>query len=324
MGSVEAFPVRPEAGVPGVERETGDPPAAGLRAQDQVGPRSVPRACAVCGSRAARPLHGPSRSLWRCPCGLVFVDPLPRIEEIAAREDEAFHGGLRDETTEMFSAYYRGYPDDPVVRGFRATVARLKEMTRGGRLVDVGVGTGLLLHLAGQAGFEPLGVEISPAAAERARAEFAVDVQVGDFESFRPAGPVDAITMADVLEHTPDPRRFLAHAVALLRPGGALFVAVPNHRSTLFQAADALARVPGLAAVAGRLYVPNHYTYFTPATLERLARSVGLEVRLVRGESPYLGRYRFSLPVKLGLSLLILLGRWTGREARVELYAVKP
>jgi 2-polyprenyl-3-methyl-5-hydroxy-6-metoxy-1,4-benzoquinol methylase len=284
----------------------------------------TPRACLVCGATGARPLHGERSPLVRCACGLVFVDPLPTVEEIAAREDDAFHGGLRDETAEMFTAYYRNFPDDPVVRGFRATVAKLRALTGGGRLVDVGIGTGLLLHLAREGGFEPLGVEISPGAADKAREEFGVEVRVGDFLEVAPDEPASAITMADVLEHTRDPRRFLARAVELLRPGGALFVAVPNHRSTLFWAADVLARVPGLAPMVSRLYVPNHYYYFTPATLARLVESVGLRVVEVRGESPYLGRYTFSPVVRAGLSALIAAGRLTGLEARVELYAVKP
>src|SRR5690606_18674996 len=141
----------------------------------------------------------------------------------------------------------------------RTTVDRLHQLTGGGRLVDVGVGTGLLLHLARERGFAPLGVEISPGAAERAREEFGVDVLVGDFLDVDLGEAPAAITMADVLEHTRDPRRFLERAVAALRPGGALFVAVPNHRSTLFWAADVLARIPPLVPTAGRLYVPNHY-----------------------------------------------------------------
>jgi 2-polyprenyl-3-methyl-5-hydroxy-6-metoxy-1,4-benzoquinol methylase len=268
-------------------------------------------------------LHGKATSLVRCPCGLVFDDPLPTPDQIAALEDEAFHGGLREETAEMFTAYYRDYPDDPVVRGFHASVERLHAMTGGGLLVDVGIGTGLLLHLAQQAGFRTLGVEISPGAAEKARTEFGVEVRVADFEQIQLDQPVDAITMADVLEHTHDPRRFLTRAARLLRRGGALFVAVPNHRSTVHWAADVLARIPGLAPFARRLYGPTHHYYFTPATLVRLLREVGFEPKLVRGESPYLGRYAFSPPVKVGLATLIALGRLTGLEARVEVYAVK-
>lgn len=283
---------------------------------------AAPRPCLVCGASGAKSLHG-SGSLWRCACGLVFVDPIPTADEISAREDDAFHGGLADETTEMFSAYYRDYPEDPVVRGFRSTVERLHAMTGGGRLVDVGIGTGLLLHLAEQGGFEVQGCEISPGAAEKAHEEFGVDVRVGDFLEAEFEEPLDAITMADVVEHTPNPRVFLEQAAKVLRPGGGLFVAVPNHRSTLFWAADVIARIPGLASLAQRLYVPNHYWYFTPSTLSRLVEECGFEVKEVRGESPYLGRYAFSPPVKLGLATLIRLGEWTGLEARAEIYAVR-
>jgi len=187
----------------------------------------------------------------------------------------------------------------------------------------VGIGTGLLLHLAEKAGFRAIGCEIAADAAARAHEEFGVEVRVGDFLEERFDEPVDAITMADVVEHTRNPRRFLEQAASVLRPGGALFVAVPNHRSTLYWAADVLARLPGLKGQAQRLYVPNHYWYFTPKTLARLVAECGFEVREVRRESPYLGRYAFSLPVKLGLATLITLGRWAGLEARVEVYAVR-
>lgn len=251
------------------------------------------------------------------------MDPIPTADEISSREDDAFNDGLIDETAEMFTAYYRDYPDDPVVRGFRTTVARLKEMTGGGTLVDVGIGTGLLLHLAEEGGFRALGCEISPAAAEKAKEEFGVEVKVGDFLAADFEAPLDAITMADVVEHTPNPRVFLERAAEVLRPGGGLFVAVPNHRSILFGMADVLARVPLLAGVAQRVYVPNHYWYFTPATLAQLIGECGFEVQEVRGESPYLGRYSFSAPIKLGLSVLNQIGEWTGMEARVEVYAIR-
>ncbi len=251
------------------------------------------------------------------------MDPLPAAEVIAGREIEAFEGGLREETTEMFTAYYRNYPDDPVVRGFRESVEEIRQAVGGGRLVDVGIGTGLFLHLAREAGFSPLGIEISPACAAKAREEFGVDVVVGDFEGFRPDVPVDAVAMSDVLEHAGDPRRFLEHAREVLRPGGALFVAVPCCRSTLFRGAELLARLPRVGGLAGRFFAVNHYTYFTRETLGRLARECGFDPLWVRGASPYVGRYDFSPLVRLGVTALVEAGRWTGLEARVEMLAVK-
>src|SRR5213076_1530876 len=178
------------------------------------------RPCPVCGARRARALHRrPARRILRCACGLVFIDPLPSEAEVAAREAEAFRGELLAETRAM---------------------------------LDVGVGTGLLVHLARQAGWDATGVDICAEAAERAGREFGVAVAVGDFLAVDLPGGYHAITMADVVEHSRDPRAFLARAHALLAPGGVLYVGVPNHRSLVYLAGDVLGWLPGTGGLVDR------------------------------------------------------------------------
>ena len=262
------------------------------------------------------------RSILRCQCGLVLIDPLPSPEAVAERESEAFRGELLDETREMFAAYGRDYrPDDPVVAAFVHHLATLSRLTTGRRLLDVGVGTGLLIHLARQAGWDASGVEICAEAAERARREFDVSVAVGDFAAAALGDGWDAITMTDVLEHTFDPRAFLERARERLAPGGGLYVTVPNHRSLVYLTADWLGKIPGGGGVADRLYVPNHYTYFTPATLTRLVRDVGFEVVAVERENPHLGRYQMHPVVRLGLTVLLAASRTAGLESRLVVFA---
>ncbi len=284
------------------------------------------RICPVCGAIPTRALHvRDHRRILRCGCGLVLIDPLPSADAIAEREGEAFRGELMDETKEMFAAYGRNYrPDDPVVTAFQQHLATLGRLTPGRRLLDVGIGTGLLVHLARAAGWEASGVEICDEAAERARREFDIPVRTGDFAALDVAGGLDVITMADVLEHTHDPRAFLEAARERLKPGGVLYVAVPNHRSLVFLTADLLGRVPGGGVIADRLYVPNHYTYFTPATLTRLARDVGFEVAAVERENPYLGRYQMHPVIRAGLATLLAVSKATGLESRVVLFARRP
>ena len=290
-------------------------------------PRTAPfashRPCPVCGDAGARTLHARAhRRVLRCACGVVFVDPLPSASEIAAHESEAFREGLVEETREMFAAYGRDYQaDDPVVQGFQRHLATLGRLTSGRRLLDVGVGTGLLLHLARTAGWDVTGVDIAAEAAERARAEFDVPVVVGDFVGAPLPGGYDAITMADVLEHSRDPRAFLVRARELLAPGGVLYVAVPNHRSLVFRTADVVGKLPGTAAYVDRLYVPNHYTYFTPRTLADFVHGLGFEVAALERENPYLGRYRLSLPVRVGLATLLATSTLLGLESRLALFA---
>ena len=138
------------------------------------------RPCPVCGERRARALHRrPGRRILRCACGL-FVDPLPSEAEVAAREAAAFRGQLLAETRAMFDAYGRGYRDhDPVVRAFARHLATLGRLAAGRRLLDVGVGTGLLVHLARQAGWDAAGVDICAEAAARTAREFGVAIAVG-------------------------------------------------------------------------------------------------------------------------------------------------
>jgi len=281
------------------------------------------RLCPACGERRARTLHRrPARRILRCACGLVFIDPLPSEAEVAAREAEAFRGELLAETRAMFDAYGRGYrDDDPVVRAFARHLATLGRLAAGRRLLDVGVGTGLLVHLARQAGWDAAGVDICAEAAERAGREFGVAVAVGDFLAVDLRGGYDAITMADVVEHSRDPRAFLARAHALLAPGGVLYVGVPNHRSLVYLAGDALGWLPGTGGLVDRLYVPNHYQYFTPQALAALAREAGFTVAALEQENSYLGRYELSPVVRGGLAVLLAAGRAVGMESRLALFA---
>jgi len=281
------------------------------------------RLCPACGERRARTLHRrPARRILRCACGLVFIDPLPSEAEVAAREAEAFRGELLAETRAMFDAYGRGYrDDDPVVRAFTRHLATLGRLAAGRRLLDVGVGTGLLVHLARQAGWDAAGVDICAEAAERAGREFGVAVAVGDFLAVDLRGGYDAITMADVVEHSRDPRAFLARAHALLAPGGVLYVGVPNHRSLVYLAGDALGWLPGTGGLVDRLYVPNHYQYFTPQALAALAREAGFTVAALERENSYLGRYELSPVVRGGLAVLLAAGRAVGMESRLALFA---
>lgn len=104
----------------------------------------------------------------------------------------------------------------------------------------------------------------------------------------------DAVTMWHSLEHTSAPRESLQAVQKVLKPGGTLFVSVPN--------------LNGLLAVVGGNYwtyldVPHHLCHFTPKGLARLVEDVGLRLqRTYRGSIEYdpFGWYQ---------TLLNLLGR---------------
>jgi len=288
-----------------------------------------PASCVLCGARAAAPaLRFDTRALVRCrACGLVWTDPMPSAAETRELEERAFRGELLAETRTMFAAYGRNYrPDDPVVGAFRGSLARMEALTRGRRLLDVGVGTGLYIALARERGWQAEGVEISAEAAARAAREFGVPVRPGRFEEVALDGPYDAITMGDVLEHTLDPPAFLRRAHELLAPGGVLYVAVPNFAGLVFRVAEAVGRLPAppLTRLVERLHPVNHKWYFTPRTLPRLVEAAGLAVVHVEQEDPHLARYALGIPVRLGLRALLWLGRLAGRRNRLVVYGQRP
>ncbi len=285
--------------------------------------------CALCGGADYRLLHDMGwRKILRCKdCGLVRADPLPSLAEKAVVETQ----GYTDETAfpevrDFFANCHRNFVEDPVIREMRRHLERLEHTVGGpGKLLDIGAGTGILMHLARERGWTPQGIDICSLTAEKAAAEFGLKIVVAPFEEYDFGEPFDAITMLDVLEHVVDPLATLRRAYDLLRPGGAIAIAVPNQRCLLTALVGAYARMHGPAArsMLFRLYVPPHLHYFTPATLRRLLDRVGFRVAELRQGSVYLGRYRMSLAMRLPLETVLALGAAIGMNARIGVIAVK-
>ncbi len=226
--------------------------------------------CALCGGTSYRVVHDMGwRRILRCTgCRLVRADPLPSLAEKAVVETQ----GYTDETafpevSDFFANCHRNFVEDPVIREMRHHLERLERATGGpGKLLDVGAGTGILMHLARERGWQPQGIDICSLTAEKAAREFGLEIVVAPFEEHGFDDRFDAVTMLDVLEHVVDPLATLRRAYDLLRPGGAIAIAVPNQRCLLTSLVGTYARMGGPAAndLLFRLYVPPHLHYFTP------------------------------------------------------------
>lgn len=147
----------------------------------------------------------------------------------------------------------------------------------GGRLLDIGCGTGnLLRQFRGQASFLA-GIEVAAAACEVAAgvADVVVNEAVEaerfpfDDHSF------DVVVCADVLEHLVDPAIGLAKAVRWCRPGGAVIISVPN--IAYWQARLRLLRGVWEYEDVG-IFDDGHLRFFTLASLSDLVAAHGLAV----------------------------------------------
>lgn len=158
--------------------------------------------------------------------------------------------------------------DDALARGLG---------NRGGVLLDVGCGTGDFLQYAREKGWRAEGIEPSKLACERARA-LGLEVFNQSFAAIASGtdrqASYDALVLLNVLEHVPDPVRWVEDCRALLKPKEGLLVAVvPNDFSALqAAAAQALQIEPWWIAA------PDHINYFDYSSLERLLQKKGFQI----------------------------------------------
>jgi SAM-dependent methyltransferase len=300
---------------------------AGTVAENTVGP--IARPCPLCGAGDVGVYHDQGyRRVVRCPgCRFTFTDPLPTRERKIEIERQAYRGELLPEVADFFRNCHRDFRDDPVIRGFRQALDWIAANGEKGKLLDVGPGTGIFLHLAREKGWEPFGIDVCPESAEKAATEFGIRVDVGDFERFDYApATFDAVTMLDVLEHTVDPLGFLRRAYEALKPGGVLYVAVPNQRCLMTVLLDRWIRagLPGREFFLERLYVEPHVYYFCPQTLRAMLGKVGFAMAGLRGGNVYLGRYRLPWAMRLPMEIVLQLGSLVGMSAKVHALARRP
>lgn len=154
----------------------------------------------------------------------------------------------------------------------------------GGRVLDVGCGSGgLLARLAGRAGHRA-GIEVSAvSAAEAAKvADEVVNLPVTGPLPFAPAS-FDVVVCADVLEHLADPAAGLSSAARLCRPGGAVVISVPN--VAYWQARLRLLLGVWRYEPTG-LFDSGHLRFLTQATLIELVEGSGLRIERCQPARP--------------------------------------
>ncbi|MGE3152406.1 MAG: class I SAM-dependent methyltransferase [Nitrospiraceae bacterium] len=188
--------------------------------------RAVPCACRDNIAEVMRIRSGMRLAQCRA-CGLIARPDAPPPHALERFYDREYN--------RCFEAEQSGTRDNLQVHALRRIESRVRNLDRQpnthpapqGHLIDVGCGRGRLLHLARQAGWSVVGFDPSsdreiPGAAEIEirRASWPI-VNIADDSA-------DAIVFLNVLDHLPDPLLALQAAWRALRPGGAIYVRVPN------------------------------------------------------------------------------------------------
>jgi 2-polyprenyl-3-methyl-5-hydroxy-6-metoxy-1,4-benzoquinol methylase len=135
--------------------------------------------------------------------------------------------------------------------------------------LDIGAGTGAFVQYMNRKGWNSIGVEPDERARDMALAYHETKLlPAGDFESFSPES-FDAISMWHVLEHVHALYPYLQQIKNILKPGGLVFIAVPNYTSY-----DAVKYGANWAAYD----VPRHLYHFSPVSMKWLLKTAGFQL----------------------------------------------
>lgn len=220
--------------------------------------------CGLCGASSFKRIvcfKGYEASILLClKCGLMVSHPLPAQEKIYERYQ-----------TDFYSSEGKRFKDwaENLSRLFRVKRAGLfhKRFGLNRVLLDVGCGRGIMLNELKKKGWSVSGTQVSKTAAEHIKKDYGIDCFIGElpFAPFR-QNSFDIITMYHVLEHLADPFLYLNCCKKLLKPGGYLFIEVPN--------ADSWSSSVTKDAWMG--WDPLHHLYhFTPSTLSMSIKKAG-------------------------------------------------
>lgn len=203
-------------------------------------------------------------------CGFSHIKSLPDPVELMRFYREEFY---TSEKTDYFS---NAQADQDWLLStyndrFDSLEGLLPEKHR--HILDIGCGPGFFLSAGKERGWNVLGVEPSPRAAEFARGH-GVKIIEGFFDAQTAASiqPQEVIHMSQVLEHIPNPAKLLQNAHSLLVPGGLICISVPNDFNPLQLALQKAKQLDPWWVVP-----KHHLNYFTFDTLEKLLRRRGFE-----------------------------------------------
>ncbi len=248
--------------------------------------------CIICDRDACVPSHRQGAFTYvRCTaCGTFALRPMP-VDTRDLYSDDYFSGATR-------GYGYVDYASDkePMRPVFNRFMKRIEvRHPRHGALLDVGAADGFFTLLAQERGWRVSGVEVSDAAASRARVR-GLDIQTGGLDAVPTGSRFDVITLWDVIEHIPDPVAAMARVRDLLAPGGTVVLTTPD-------AGSVWARLMGRRWHA--FVPPEHVCLMGDTALRALASRTGFRVLVSEGISK-----RFTVAY-----VLSVVRHWLGRGA---------
>jgi SAM-dependent methyltransferase len=287
------------------------------------------RPCPGCGSNATRKLgsrggeahrhgKGVKTTIVRClHCEVIYTKPtlIP------------LDNPYDTHTTEE---YFRIH-DSQVKTSAGEDLAAFAEEVLGikGKMLEIGCGRGELLLGALNRGWSVHGIEMTEGFAKVASSK-GIDIERSSVEQSKSLNQTyDVILLAAILEHLYDPIAILKKVHAALRPGGLVFIDVPNERSLTMRIGNCYMRLRGKdwTVNLSPTFSPFHVVGFSPKSLAAALNSTGFRVLHLGVE-----RWANSLPEggglidrveRLGLNAVQKVGSMINMADGIRCWAVR-
>jgi len=201
-------------------------------------------------------------------CEFLFVNPRP---------DEATLKTLYSDimSNPFLSAHFESTEDE--IPTLRQVLDIIQSVKPSGRLLEIGCGKGDLLQIAQQRGFEVEGTDLGTP--EEALGRFQIHLGPLRTLGLKP-NSYDVVVTRNTLEHLFDPNVELEESRKLLKPGGVIYLKVPNSEF------EHGVRCMLAFQRKHQFSPPWHLNHFTPKTLNQILQRNDFQVLSWRIEKP--------------------------------------
>lgn len=202
-------------------------------------------------------------------CDFKHLDPIPSDKELSDFYSKQYYNSHKADYIS------KDVNEDNYWRiDYNNRLSHFQKYTRGRDLIDVGCGSGVFMKYAQENGWNTVGIEPSESAAQFA-SEQGLQVQNCSLVEFVRTNKAlfDVVHLKNVLEHLADPKQQIEICHRLLKPGGILYVEVPNDY-------DLIQKI-GVWLLNERnswVSVPDHINYFSFKSLSRLLQKTGFKI----------------------------------------------